>query len=101
MQALVIVRYCNQRAMVMVVVILTFSYLSNPSEVWIELRLEKFQNIFGMIFAWSTLWSVSMFVHETKSFEELLRTSAAKLLQERSRKTWAFSTKSVRRNCYC
>ena len=29
-QALVIVRYCNQRAMVMVVVILTFSYLLTP-----------------------------------------------------------------------
>jgi len=37
--------------------------------------LEKFQNIFGMIFAWSTLWSVSMFVRETKSFEDLLHTS--------------------------
>lgn len=36
-----------------------------------------------------------MFVHETKSFEELLRTSAAELLQER--KTCFFSTKSEKK----
>lgn len=37
--------------------------------------LEKFQNILGMIFAWSTLWSVSMFVRETETFTKILHTS--------------------------
>lgn len=36
--------------------------------------LEKFQNIMGMIFAWSTLWSVSMFVRETETFTKILHT---------------------------
>lgn len=41
------------------------------------LRLEKFQNIMGMIFAWCTLWSVGGFVRETEAFEKILRPLAA------------------------
>ena len=40
------------------------------------MRLQKFQNIMGMVFAWCTLWSLSMYVRQTHWFGKLLRALA-------------------------
>lgn len=44
-----------------------------PLAQWL---LQKFQNIMGMVFAWCTLWSLSMYVRQTHWFGKLLRAAA-------------------------
>ncbi|CAJ1373398.1 unnamed protein product [Effrenium voratum] len=58
-------------ASVVLSVVLSCIPVNNSIIMWL---LEKFQNITGMIFAWCTLWSVSMFVRETEVFQNVLDT---------------------------